>query len=235
MSLEKMKHFTLLFVLLTFAAAGAAQDAPAKLISGPPFRISAEDEAAGISGKMQIAVSVDKEGNVTQAGVYVAPEWPCAGNLDYRVLSVIRDAEKTVKGYKFSPKTKNGQPVETRLSVNVTVGKAVNETKPPMLVDAPEGPYTPKQINGGVINGKALSLVKPPYPSAAKEARASGTVKVQVLIGEDGKVIRAQALTGEPVLHFAARSAACDSKFSPTLLDGNPVKVSGVIVYNFVP
>ncbi|MGI8813659.1 MAG: energy transducer TonB [Pyrinomonadaceae bacterium] len=60
-------------------------------------------------------------------------------------------------------------------------------------------------------------------------------MRVQILIGEDGKVMSAQAIDGSPLLQFAARSAACDSKFSPTTLQGDPVKVSGVIVYNFVP
>jgi TonB family protein len=86
-----------------------------------------------------------------------------------------------------------------------------------------------------VVNGKATSLALPEYPAAARSTRASGAVNVQILIGEDGKVITAQAISGLPVLQFAARDAACRSKFSPTTLAGQPVKVSGVLVYNFAP
>ena len=92
-----------------------------------------------------------------------------------------------------------------------------------------------KNVSGGVLNGKAVSLPKPIYPAAAKAVRAGGAVSVQVLIFEDGRIYSAQALSGHPLLRHAAEIAACSAGFSPTLLEGNPVKVSGVIVYNFVP
>ena len=84
------------------------------------------------------------------------------------------------------------------------------------------------------MNGKATHLVQPPYPPIAKSAHASGTVTVQVLIDESGNVISAQPTSGHPLLQAAAVNAARDSKFSPTKLGGQPVKVSGVIIYNFV-
>jgi periplasmic protein TonB len=93
----------------------------------------------------------------------------------------------------------------------------------------------PKTISGGVLNGKATSLPKPPYPPAARALRASGAVSVQVLISETGSVISANAVSGHPLLRPAAVSAARGARFSPTLLSGQPVKVSGVITYNFVP
>ncbi len=88
-------------------------------------------------------------------------------------------------------------------------------------------------INGGVVNGKALSLAKPAYPAAARAVRAGGAVNVQVTIDESGGVISATAVSGHPLLRAAAVEAARQSKFSPTLLSGQPVKVTGVIVYNF--
>ncbi len=93
----------------------------------------------------------------------------------------------------------------------------------------------PKTISGGVVNGKATNLVKPPYPAAARAVRASGAVNVQVTIDESGNVISASAVSGHPLLRAAAVSAARSSKFSPTMLSGQAVKVTGVIVYNFVP
>ena len=91
----------------------------------------------------------------------------------------------------------------------------------------------PKTVSKGVINGSATNLVKPPYPAAAKAVRASGAVNVQVTIDESGNVISASAASGHPLLRAAAVSAARSSKFSPTVLSGQPVKVTGVIVYNF--
>jgi protein TonB len=93
----------------------------------------------------------------------------------------------------------------------------------------------PKTISGGVLNGKAISLPKPTYPAAARAVRASGAVQVQVLIDETGKVVSASAAGGHPLLQQAAVAAARGARFSPTLLSGQPVKVSGIITYNFVP
>lgn len=91
-----------------------------------------------------------------------------------------------------------------------------------------------KNVAGGVLNGKAKSLPKPVYPPEARAANAQGAVTVQVLIDEEGNVVSAQALSGPPQLHEAAAIAARGAKFSPTKLSGQPVKVSGVITYNFV-
>jgi len=93
----------------------------------------------------------------------------------------------------------------------------------------------PKTINGGVINGKAESLPKPEYPAAAAAVKASGEVKVQVTIDEEGGIISASAVSGHPLLRQAAEQAARQATFKPTTLSGQPVKVTGVIVYNFVP
>lgn len=92
----------------------------------------------------------------------------------------------------------------------------------------------PRPISGGVLNGKAIELPQPPYPPAARAVRASGTVTVQVLIDESGRVVSANAVSGHPLLRAAAASAARSAKFKPTFHDGQPAKVSGVISYNFV-
>jgi len=93
---------------------------------------------------------------------------------------------------------------------------------------------SPKTISTGVINGKAVNLVKPPYPAAAKAVRASGAVNIQVIIDESGNVISATAVSGHPLLRAAAEEAARNSKFAPMMMSGQAVKVTGVIVYNFV-
>jgi TonB family protein len=98
-------------------------------------------------------------------------------------------------------------------------------TAPPAPARAP--------ISGGVLNGKATSLPKPAYPAIARAAHASGTVNVQVLVDESGNVLTARAVSGHPLLQASATAAARQAKFSPTKLSGQPVKVTGIIVYNF--
>lgn len=103
--------------------------------------------------------------------------------------------------------------------------------------DAPpvrtETPRVPRIVSGGVVNGKALSLVKPGYPAMAKAVRAGGDVNVEVVIDENGNVVSARAVSGHPLLRDSAERAARSSRFSPTMLSNQAVKVSGIIVYRF--
>ncbi len=92
---------------------------------------------------------------------------------------------------------------------------------------------TPMVVYGGVVNGKAQNLVTPQYPSQARELRASGQVNVAVTIDENGNVISARAILGHVLLRSAAEKAARESKFNPTLVSGQTVKVKGTIIYSF--
>lgn len=107
--------------------------------------------------------------------------------------------------------------------------EAAIEASPPEPWPQPFG-----SITGGVLNGKAIHLEVPQYPAAARALHESGQVSVQVLIDEMGHVIRAEAVNGPPGLRESAVSAAWQSSFSPTRLMGQPVRVNGVIIYNFV-
>ncbi|MDQ5846154.1 MAG: energy transducer TonB [Acidobacteriota bacterium] len=100
---------------------------------------------------------------------------------------------------------------------------------PPAPVEKPK----PRIITKRVLNGEAVSLPKPPYPPLAKQMGVQGSVNVQVLVDENGRVISAKAVSGNPVLVPAAQRAALEARFSPTMLGDQPVKVSGVIIYNF--
>ena len=109
----------------------------------------------------------------------------------------------------------------------------VNTPEPP---PAPTPVPIPKRIlqSPTVLNSRALSLPKPPYPPIAKQMRVQGVVSVQVLIDETGKVVSAKAVSGNPTLMHAAQQAALGALFSPTKIGDQAVKVSGVITYNFV-
>jgi protein TonB len=117
-------------------------------------------------------------------------------------------------------------------TATVVAPAKVDVGEPPPPVATPTPRLAP--ISGGVLNGKAISLPKPPYPAIARQAHASGTVTVQVTIDENGNVISAHAVSGHPLLQAVAVQAARGARFSPTKLSGQPVKVTGVITYNFV-
>ncbi|HSL55913.1 MAG TPA: energy transducer TonB [Pyrinomonadaceae bacterium] len=98
----------------------------------------------------------------------------------------------------------------------------------------PDPPKPPKVVSKGPITGLAISLPKPAYPEMAKRIRIQGAVSVQVLVDETGRVVSATAVSGHPFLLAEARKAALQARFSPTRIGDQPVKVSGVITYNFV-
>jgi TonB family protein len=108
-----------------------------------------------------------------------------------------------------------------------------NTTPPPLPRKETVKPPV-KTVSLGVVNGKASNLPKPVYSAIAKAGRAWGTVTVQVLIDEYGKVVSARAVSGHPLLLKESVQAAYQARFTPTMLSNQPVKVSGVITYNFV-
>ena len=130
-----------------------------------------------------------------------------------------------------SPLTLSSQPMQPVADMrNVSF---VTNSK--VAVDnAPSPPNQPaRMITGGVLNGSALSLPTPLYPETARRMRTSGVVEVEVVIDENGKVISAKAVSGPVIFRENAVQAASRAKFTPSKLSGQPVKVTGKIVYNF--
>jgi len=106
------------------------------------------------------------------------------------------------------------------------------EDKPPEPV--PAKPPTTQRVPSSVLISKVISLPQPTYPVMAKQTGTHGSVTVQILVDEQGKVISAQTVSGHPFLSVAAKEAALRARFTPTILNGVPVKIQGVITYNFV-
>ena len=130
--------------------------------------------------------------------------------------------------------TASGPPT----AVSAPVGNSNPDNKQVVAIDVePPARGMPKPlmklISGGVLNGRAIDLPAPIYPEIAKRMRAIGMISVEVVIDVNGKVIGAKAVSGNPALQAAAVQAALRARFSPTTLSGQPVKVSGLINYNF--
>ncbi len=89
-------------------------------------------------------------------------------------------------------------------------------------------------LSSGVITSKAVSKPAPLYPIMAKTAGVQGPVTVQIVVDEEGRVVSSKATGGHPLLRQAAEQAAYRARFTPTLLSGQAVKVTGVMTYNFV-
>jgi periplasmic protein TonB len=111
------------------------------------------------------------------------------------------------------------------------VAETVKHAEPPPAVRVEPKKRLPQ--SKGVVNGFATDLPKPTYPAVAIAMNLSAVVNVQVLIDETGHVVSAKAIDGNVLFRQEAERAARRAKFKPTLLSDEPVKVTGVIVYNF--
>src|ERR1041384_2894234 len=109
--------------------------------------------------------------------------------------------------------------------------RITDDVKPPE--PPPVKPPTTKRVTSEVLNSKLINAPQPMYPAIAKQARVQGAVNIQILVDEQGKVVSAQVTSGNPMLTSAAREAAMRARFTPTTLNGVPVKIQGVITYNF--
>jgi hypothetical protein len=110
-------------------------------------------------------------------------------------------------------------------TTNAANNQPANQPPTPGQPNAKRGP-----ISGGMLNGKAIYLPAPEVPPG----EASGVVLVAIVVDEQGSVVEARAISGPQHLHAAAVNAARLARFSPTLLMGEPVRVSGTLSYNFV-
>ena len=82
-----------------------------------------------------------------------------------------------------------------------------------------------------VVNWRVMCGVLPEYP--VNKNAASGTVSVYVLIDEYGEVIESEIISGKQIFRTSTLQAARQTRFAPTLLGGQPIKVRGVLIYEF--
>ena len=131
----------------------------------------------------------------------------------------------------LDPNTQNTvQPEGENLVPATEPATPANAPTTPNTRQAPGEPGKKGPINGGMLNGKAIYLPVPEAPAGD----ANGVVIVAILVDEQGSVVDARALSGPQHLQATAVAAARLARFSPTLLMGEPVRVSGTLSYNFV-
>ena len=195
-----------------------------KAVNLPKPKYPDEAKAAKLEGTVRIKITIDEEGNVTSAELSNEPYEVIRADgsrekvdPEYVDPSLVEAAREAALEAKFSPTRLSGQPVRVT-GIVVYNFKAASDSA----------------ISGGILNGKAVELPSAKYPAAAKAVKASGAVAVQIVIDENGDVISATAISGHPLLRSSATEAAQGAKFRPTTIEGKPVRVSGVLTYNFV-
>ena len=86
-------------------------------------------------------------------------------------------------------------------------------------------PAAPVRVGGDIKRPEILKRVDPVYPAIAKAARVSGMVIVEAIIARDGSIKDAKVIRSVPMLDQAALDAVQQWRYTPTLLNGQPVEV----------
>jgi protein TonB len=94
---------------------------------------------------------------------------------------------------------------------------------------APPPPAAPIRISSGVQSAKRVRYVKPVFPPIARQARITGTVRLEAVIGRDGAIRNLKPLSGHPLLTQSAIQAVQQWRYAPTLLNGEAVEVITLI------
>ena len=130
------------------------------------------------------------------------------------------------------------QPSRERLTENQQTAKnepVKEEPKPeiPANTAQPETPKDASPLAVGSLIEYATKRVNPVYPQTAKSVRMTGVVRVDVIVDEEGNVVEVKNTNGPGMLQRAALDAIRKWQFKPFVRDGQPVKATGFVSFNF--
>ena len=104
---------------------------------------------------------------------------------------------------------------------------------PPLPLPPRPAKHPPVRVSEGVQQSRLIKKVEPIYPDLAKRARVSGIVILEVTVDEEGNVADVKVLRGHPLLDDEVVRAVRQWKYSPTLLNGEPVPVTATVTVIF--
>lgn len=120
------------------------------------------------------------------------------------------------------------QPERTRIIAGPSAVEDANKVKATVSSQPTGGP-----LDVGSLLPYAAKQSPPVYPAAARSMRATGVVKVEVTVDEEGNVAEVQKASGHALLQSSAKDAIRKWKFRPFVVDGHPVRATGFVNFNF--
>lgn len=145
------------------------------------------------------------------------------------VPSSVREEPKPEPKSEAKSEPKQDRVPQASQKPEPTQGPGTQAAAAPLKTDATNA--LPLEV--GSLLGYATYQSQPVYPIAAKTMRATGVVKVEVMVDEKGEVASVKKVSGPPMLQDAAKDAIKKWKFKPFVRDGQPVKASGFVSFNF--
>lgn len=161
-----------------------------------------------------------------------------APNASAASAALAQPAPKSSGGDKKASK-KTDKPVQTQRPSESSNAQTATAATPPVVTPSPASPNEGAKrsdnspIAVGSLTGKARQRISPSYPSIARAAHVTGIVNVYLIVNEKGEVETVQRIDGPPQLQQAAADAARRWRFNPTVIDGQPVRVTGFLSFKF--
>ncbi|HVR69997.1 MAG TPA: energy transducer TonB [Vicinamibacteria bacterium] len=106
-------------------------------------------------------------------------------------------------------------------------------TPPPPPPTQPPAPKGPVRVGGQIKEPTKVRNVPPAYPDIAKQARVQGVVVLEAVISPSGEVTNVRVMRGVPLLNDAATNAVRQWRYTPTMLNGQPVSLVMTVTVNF--
>lgn len=114
---------------------------------------------------------------------------------------------------------------------------SISSKAPLSYITDPQAPLGsekhPARVSSGVMASHTITQPKPVYPPFPPETKIGGATVIRVLIDPEGKVARAESISGPEALREGAIEAIRKWTYKPFLLDGVPAWVETIVTLNF--
>ena len=146
----------------------------------------------------------------------------------------VKETPKIIETQQTNPQTNNTN-TESNDSANRVRDRKVENNNPQTTTTTTTVATNDNSLplDVGLLIEYATQKVNPTYPQQARTIRQTGIVKVELIIDEEGKVAEVKKTSGPSLLQGAAKDAAKKWRFKPFMRDGQPVKATGFISFNF--
>lgn len=168
---------------------------------------------AGVSGKVVLEATTDKEGNVKK--VTVTDGHPLLNDAAIDALKQWKYEPYLIKGVKKAVKF----TVVVKFHLKKDKKTKTGEGKP-LVIAAEQRP-------------KLIKKAKPEYPEDALKQGIQGKVVIEATTDKIGKVVEAKVLDGHPLLNKAALKAISQWEYEPYIIDGEKKAVRFTVIISF--
>jgi periplasmic protein TonB len=125
------------------------------------------------------------------------------------------------------PGTPTGPGADAPCPGCINIGGANDRRPPQPPFDAPAG--TERLYMTHLDPAMLTHRVEPVYPTLAKQLGRSGRVELKAVIATDGTIQSLQVAGGDPLFYQSAMEAVRQWRYSPTILNGQPVEIDTYI------